>query len=236
VSSPRLTADVALLDIEGTTSATASVLGTLFPYARARLAPWLHERGAQPDTRRIVEEVRSLLGEPDASTDRVATMLTAWSDEDRKVAALKAIQGLIWAEGFAAGELTGHLFPDVAPALRRWRTAGVRLAVFSSGSARAQRSWFAASPGGDLTCLFDGYFDIDSAGPKRDPAAYRRIADALGVQPERVVFLSDVSAELDAAAATGFLTVAVLRPGEPHQTAGGHPRIASFAEMTLDAA
>ncbi|EIV93839.1 acireductone synthase [Frankia sp. QA3] len=236
MSAPRLTAELALLDIEGTTSATAAVLGTLFPYARARLGSWVREHGDDAEVRRIVGEVRSLLGDADAPVERVVDTLAQWSDDDRKVAPLKALQGLIWAAGFAAGDLTGQLFGDVAPALRRWRAAGVRLAVFSSGSARAQRAWFAAAPEGDLTSLFDGYFDIDSAGPKRDPAAYRRIATELAVPPRRGVFLSDVSAELDAAAAAGFSTVAVLRPGEPHGSAGGHRCVASFAEMVIDAA
>ncbi|CAJ60067.1 MULTISPECIES: acireductone synthase [Frankia] len=236
MSSPRPSAELALLDIEGTTSPTAAVLSSLFPYARARLGPWVRDHGDDPEVRRIVAEARSLLGEADAPVQRVVAALTRWSDDDRKVAPLKALQGLIWAAGFAAGELTGELFDDVAPALRRWHAAGVRLAVFSSGSVLAQRAWFAATPAGDLTGLFDGYFDIDSAGPKRDPAAYRRIATELAVTPRRAVFLSDVSAELDAASAAGFATVAVLRPGEPHHLAGNHPCVASFAEMAVDAA
>ncbi len=236
MSPPRLTAELALLDIEGTTSATDAVLSTLFPYARARLGPWVREHGDDPEIRRIVDEARSLLGDVDAPVERVVATLTQWSDDDRKAAPLKALQGLIWAAGFAAGELTSQLFDDVAPALRRWHRAGVRLAVFSSGSTRAQRAWFAATPAGDLTSLFDGYFDIDSAGPKRDPAAYRRIAADLAVAPQRAVFVSDVSAELDAAAAAGFATVAVLRPGEPHRDAGGHRCVTSFAEMAIDAA
>jgi enolase-phosphatase E1 len=123
--------------------------------------------------------------------------------------------------GFDSGDLVAHFFPNVIPALRAWRAAGHRLYVFSSGSVTAQRSWFAHSPEGDPTPPLSGHFDTENAGPKRVPDSYRVIATVIGADPARIVFLSDVTAELDAAREAGWHTVGVRRPGEPHYHRGG---------------
>ena len=213
-----------VLDIEGTTSSTTHVTDVLYPYARARYATWLAAHGDEPAVRAQLDVVAA------SGTDVVAT-LGRWTDEDRKETALKAIQGWIWDEGFAAGDLRSHFYPDVAPALRRWHAAGHGLWVFSSGSVTAQRAWFAHGPDGDLTALVSGWFDTETAGPKRAPASYARIAAVIGVTP--IVFLSDVAAELDAARVEGWTTVGVRRPGEPRPDAalGDHTVVASFAEV-----
>jgi len=213
-----------VLDIEGTTSSAAYVTDVLYPYARARYASWLAVHGDEPAVRAHLDVVAA------SGTDVVAT-LERWTDEDRKDTALKAIQGWIWDEGFAAGALTSHFYPDVAPALRRWDAAGHGLWVFSSGSVTAQRAWFAHGPDGDLTALIRGWFDTETAGPKREPASYARMAAVIGVMP--ITFLSDVAAELDAARAEGWATVGVLRPGgvRSEEAMGDHTVVASFAEV-----
>src|SRR5207248_1593642 len=150
---------------------------------------------------------------PDADEAAVIAQLVRWIDEDAKVTSLKTLQGWIWEEGFAAGELTSHFFPDVVPVLRQWAAAGHTLWVFSSGSVTAQQAWFGHSPDGDLRPLLAGYFDTDNAGPKREAGSYERMAALIGRPPEEIVFLSDVAAELDAARAAGWHTVGLRRPG-----------------------
>jgi enolase-phosphatase E1 len=236
-SGPRLTLDVdaVVVDIEGTTSSTGFVTSTLYPYSRARFAHVLTERAGDPDVARAAGQVRDLLGEPGAGVDRIVSALHGWLDRDEKVTPLKTLQGLIWADGFAAGDLTAHVYDDVVPALRGWREAGLRLYVFSSGSLTAQATWFGHSPDGDLLPLFTDRFDTENAGPKRVDASYRAITAATGEDPAATVFLSDLGAELDAAREAGWLTVGVRRPGEPYADAGtpGHPEIARFDELTL---
>ncbi len=217
-----------VLDIEGTTSATDAVHTVLYSYARPRLRAWIEEHREEPQVRAAVEQVRA---ETDAGTvDEVVAALHRWMDEDVKATPLKTLQGQIWAAGFAAGELTSHFFDDVPPALRRWRAGGLRLAVFSSGSVASQRPWFRHSDAGDLSVHVEEYFDTVNAGPKKETPSYRRIAEALGSPPEELLFLSDVPAELDAAASGGWRTVGVARPGEPNGDAdfGPHPTITSF--------
>jgi enolase-phosphatase E1 len=190
-----------LTDIEGTTTSLSFVHDTLFPYARARLPAYVAAHGGDLD------------------------QLLAWMDADAKVTELKDIQGRIWAQGYAAGELTGHVYPDAAQALRRWHAEGLKLAVFSSGSVAAQKLIFGHSDQGDLSPLFSGWFDT-TTGPKREAISYVLIADALGISPADILFLSDIAAETDAAKAAGMRAMLIDR-------AHGQGDIAGFADIAL---
>ena len=201
-------------DIEGTTSSISFVKDVLFPYARERLADYVAAGGPG------LAEV--------PGPDRLAT-LRGWMDADAKETALKAIQGRIWREGYASGALKGHLYPDTAPALRRWTARGLRLYVYSSGSEEAQRLLFGHSAAGDLTGLFTGFFDT-RIGAKREAASYAAIARATGLPAETILFLSDVAAELDAAAQAGFATCQLLRPDDG-AVPGAHARAVDFDDV-----
>lgn len=231
----RFTVDAVVLDIEGTTSATGFVVDVLYPYSRSRFAALLAERADDPAVARAIAQVRELTGDQDADAARIEKTLNAWLDEDRKATPLKTLQGIIWSEGFARGDLVSHFYDDVVPALRAWHTAGVRLYVYSSGSVAAQRAWFTASPEGDLLPLVSGLYDTENAGPKQEPESYRRIAEATGVEPSRLLFLSDRPGELDAAVAAGWHAVGVRRPGEPYfeQGVGDHAEAAAFDEIGI---
>ncbi|MFC6080095.1 acireductone synthase [Sphaerisporangium aureirubrum] len=216
-----------VLDIEGTTSSTESVHVGLYAYARPRLGPYIDAHREDPEVAAAVKETG---GE---TTEETVAILHGWMDGDVKATPLKTLQGRIWAEGFAAGELSAHFFDDVPPVLRAWHAAGRRLAVFSSGSVASQRPWFRHTTAGDLSPMILHHFDTVNAGPKREAPSYTRIAEALGAPPGELLFLSDVPAELDAAAAAGWRTVGVRRPGEPNGQAdfGAHPTVASFEEI-----
>ena len=209
-------------DIEGTTTRISFVHDVLFPYARARLPDFLGERGAEPEIAAALAEVRQLA--PNAP--ELATLLS-WMDADAKITPLKTLQGLIWGEGFATGALRGELYADVAPALRAWHAAGVRLYVYSSGSVAAQRLLFRHTQEGDLAGLFSGFFDT-RVGAKREPASYVSIAAATASPATDMLFLSDVGAELDAAAAAGWHTCQLLRPQDATVPAPGHAQAATF--------
>ncbi|WP_248958606.1 acireductone synthase [Sphaerisporangium perillae] len=225
-----------VLDIEGTTSSTSSVHVGLYDYARPRLGVWIETHPEDPEVQDAVAQTCAEAGLPeDATTDEVVAVLHGWMAGDVKATPLKTLQGQIWAAGFADGDLTAHFFPDVPPALRAWHSAGIKLAVFSSGSVRSQQPWFRHSDAGDLAILIEQYFDTVLAGPKREQASYRRIAETLDQPAGRLLFLSDVPAELDAASAAGWRAIGVRRPGEPSENAdfGAHPIITSFDELTL---
>lgn len=231
-----LSARWVVLDIEGTLTATSQVHVVLYDYARPRLGPWIDEHSDDPVVVDAVAQIRKLggLGES-AGTGEVVRVLHEWMAADQKIAPLKTLQGLIWQRGYAWGELITEFFPDVAPVLRAWHEAGLRLAVFSSGSVAGQVASFSRTTDGDVTGLFARHFDTVNAGPKREPSSYRAMTEALVVDAGQIVFLSDVPAELDAAARAGWQTVGVARAGEPFGDAdfGPHQTIGSFDEIRV---
>ncbi len=206
-------------DIEGTTTPIAFVRDTLFPYARARLAEALAQA---PD---IAAEVAGMV----PGTPPLATLLH-WMDEDAKVTALKALQGRIWDAGYADGSIKGDIYPDVGPTLRRWVRGGLRLHVYSSGSVPAQKLLFGHTVDGDLTGLFQGFFDT-RVGGKREPESYDRICIGINVPPAEVLFLSDIEAELDAAAAAGLRTCQLVRPQDGTVASDRHAVAKDFPEV-----
>jgi enolase-phosphatase E1 len=191
-----------LLDIEGTTTSIAFVTDRLFPYARRNLIAYVASH---------IEQVQPLLAQVPGD-DPYATLFR-WMDDDRKETPLKTLQGLIWAEGFASRELEGHVYPDTPEAMRRWKAKGLDIHIYSSGSIAAQKLIFENSVAGDLTPLLGRYFDT-TTGPKREMESYRKIAAALGLAPEEMLFVSDVQAEIDAARAAGMAATLIDREGD----------------------
>jgi enolase-phosphatase E1 len=153
-------------------------------------------------------------GSPAESLDSATAYVRWLMDRDRKSTALKSLQGRIWEEGYQAGHLRGQVYPDVPRAFARWRTQGRDVAIFSSGSVLAQKLLFSRSEAGDLTPFLRAYFDT-TTGAKGDAESYRQIARALGRAPEEVLFLSDVTGELDAAREAGMATGLGVREGGP---------------------
>lgn len=219
-------------DIEGTTSSIAFVHDVLFPYARKRLPAFVETHGDLPEVQHWLHEAAREADLIEASRQDVIEMLLRWSDEDRKSTALKALQGMIWKDGYVAGEYRAHVYPEVAARLRAWRADGLRLYVYSSGSIVAQQLLFQHSEAGDLTPLFAGYFDT-TTGAKREPASYQRIAEAVGEPPQHILFLSDIVAELDAARAAGWETAWLVREPLPLPVASQHPVCRDFNAITL---
>ncbi|MEK6406764.1 MAG: acireductone synthase [Acidobacteriota bacterium] len=237
---------VLLLDIEGTTTPIDFVYKILFPYARKNVKPYLAAHRSspevQPDIRALLEEnaedARRELDPPllkgpaeHVPVDRVAAYVQWLMDRDRKSTPLKSLQGKLWEEGYGNGELRSQIFEDVTRAFKRWREQNKEICIYSSGSVLAQRLLFANTEAGDLTSFISGYFDTN-IGAKQDPESYRRIANSLERLPEEIVFVSDVTAELDAAASAGFETLLCVRPGNPIQgPSPSHAVIHGFDEI-----
>jgi enolase-phosphatase E1 len=165
----------------------------------------------------------------------IVETLQGWIDQDRKHTALKALQGLVWEAGYRNADFTAPIYPDAAPALRRWHQSGLPLYVYSSGSVPAQQLFFGHSDAGDLRPLISGWFYTEVGG-KREAGSYAAIAERIKAKAQDVLFLSDVVEELDAARAAGMQTVLVDRLDDyPQSRAGdaahGHTHVASFLEV-----
>lgn len=233
--------EVLLLDIEGTTTSISFVYDVLFPYARRAVEGFLEAHleavAAEVELLRQEAAAERARGEdaPEipASGPREVIVAAAaasvrWQmDRDRKTTGLKGLQGKIWREGYASGELRGHVFEDVPVALRAAVEAGARVCIYSSGSVEAQRLLFGHAEGGELTGWLSGYFDT-TTGPKREAGSYGAIAAALGVAPGAVRFVTDVLAEAEAAAAAGMQVRLSVRPGNPPQGEHGFAAVGSL--------
>ncbi len=265
-----------LLDIEGTTTPVEFVHNVLFPFARARLRDFLAAHASDPQVRADIEALRSehaadaqrsqsapvlqsqrenspaspLPQWPDAperQTQSACTYALWLMEQDRKSTPLKSLQGKIWQAGYESGELRGEVYPDVPPALARWKQQGRRVAIFSSGSIQAQQLLFRHSTAGDLTPSIDAYFDT-TTGPKSDSASYHSIAaafaafDTAAVRPSatrqtfttnQILFISDVPAELDAAHSAGLLTGLCVRPGANPSAQPHHPVLHTLDDLFM---
>ena len=233
-----------LLDIEGTTTPIAFVHDVLFSYAKAHVADYLAKHFDNEDVRNDIQLLRAehaadvrenrqppLLAEP-AGIESITTYVQWLISLDRKSTGLKSLQGKIWREGYSEGSLRSQVYPDVAPALARWRAAGLSVSIFSSGSVLAQQLLFAHTEAGDLTEFIDNYFDT-STGKKGDAESYLRIAQALHLNPGEILFVSDVVAELAAAREAAMKTVLSIRPGnQSQQFADQYESVHSFDELT----
>ena len=234
-----------LLDIEGTTTPITFVYDVLFPYAVKNVEAYLRAHFRVPAVRTDLAGLRSQWEIDRQSQDGCPT----WDDtseaaelessvryfqwlvsRDSKLGPLKSLQGEIWEDGYATGQLHGEVFEDVPSALARWRAQGKQVCIYSSGSVLAQRLLFGHSSYGDLTLHLDGFFDT-SAGVKSDPDSYRHIAESLRLTPEAILFVSDALKELDAAEAAGMQTVLSVRPGNPAADACGRAVVRSFDEL-----
>lgn len=220
-----------LTDIEGTTTDILFVHKTLFPYAYQKLPHFVHTHADELAIAEcILETQQTILEEKDEDADlaEVIEMLLDWIREDRKHPALKKLQGMIWREGYESGAFKGHVYPDVVPQLENWRMQGMRIGIYSSGSVEAQKLLFGCSEYGDLTYLFNHYFDTN-VGHKKEVASYQNIIKRITIPADQVLFLSDVEAELDAAQQAGMQTIQLVREGT--QASTKYPTAKDFSEI-----
>jgi enolase-phosphatase E1 len=242
-----------LLDIEGVSTPIDFVHQTLFSYARSHARRFLQQNWNSADVIADLQDLRKeheidlkqnqnppllATGSREAQLDSFVAYINWLIDRDLrsslKPTALKSLQGKIWKQGYSDGTLKSQVFPDVAPALERWRGAGLMISIFSSGSVLAQRLLFEHTEAGDLTALISNYFDT-TTGPKADPDSYRRIAAALELPAPEILFVSDMVRELEAASEADMQTALSIRPGnQPQDSADRYPIIHSFNEISVE--
>lgn len=212
-------------DIEGTTSSLSFVKDVLFPYSRRHMAEYVRQHASEETVAKLLDDVCKTVGKELELPD-VIDQLERWIDEDKKITPLKAIQGLLWESGYKQGDFTGHIYADAKEQLERWHARGILIYIYSSGSVYAQELLFGHTEYGDLSGLFSGYFDTQ-VGAKTDRASYEQIVREIGVDPNEILFLSDIEVELDAAKSAGMQTCWLVRDGEI-DTSARHRQVADF--------
>jgi enolase-phosphatase E1 len=226
-----------LLDIEGTTTPISFVFDVLFPYASRNVGRYLAEHHGDSKLQPVLRDLREkrdaegwVAASNASGVESIAAYARHLMSQDSKFPALKSLQGEIWQEGYARGELTGQVFDDVPEALRGWCEGGKRIFIYSSGSVLAQKLIFGYSNHGDLTSMIDGYFDT-AVGAKAESSSYRRIAGEIGVDASEILFISDAVRELDAASSAGMNVRLSDRHGNPEPPPNRYESIRSFEEL-----
>ncbi|XP_028928635.1 enolase-phosphatase E1 isoform X3 [Ornithorhynchus anatinus] len=167
---------------------------------------------------------------------------------DRKTTALKQIQGHMWRAAFANGCVKSEFFEDVVPAIRKWREAGMKVYIYSSGSVEAQKLLFGYSTEGDILTppsafslassqLVDGHFDT-KIGSKVESESYKKIATSIGCSTNNILFLTDIPREAHAAEEADVHVAVVVRPGNAGLTddeKSYYSLIDSFSQLVLPA-
>lgn len=228
--------DVLLLDIEGTTTPISFVHDILFPYARRSMASFIREHWNEPLLEEDWDALRTqhrldhetgyedlpalhtvLLGSDEEREELIAYIF--WlMDHDRKVTGLKSIQGKIWSKGYAEGVLKGQLFEDVPQIFKQLHAQNTPIYIYSSGSIQAQKLLFGHTEYGDLLPYLSGHFDT-TIGSKKECESYQSIAQNIGVLPSRILFVTDLLAEAQAAQKAGMQARIAERPGNHSQPA-----------------
>jgi enolase-phosphatase E1 len=228
--SKRLWNDVraVLIDLEGAALPASYLTETLAPLARERLPAYIAQHACDPEVEDALDEAGRLLGGFCLKPEEASALLLRWMKQDRKATPLKFIQGLIWQEAYEAG-LVSELYADVADCLATWASAGLRLCVYSSNSELAQKLLLSNTPSGDLTPLFEAFFDT-TMGQKIEPASYRAIGERLALPLGSILVLSGNEEELDAARSAGLATTRIAREDAADSA---HPVCPDFPSLKL---
>ena len=232
-----------ILDIEGTTSSITFVYDVMFPFVREHLRLFLSENWEQANVQDCLALLAQDVGElsVDAWLDadvlvaqkQVAQAVTKLMDDDVKATGLKKLQGAIWKKGFESGQMVAHVYDDVEPSIRRWKDDGIDIRIYSSGSIEAQQLFFGHCLAGDLLDLFSGHYDT-TIGSKKESSSYQAIAEDAGVRANDCLFVSDVSAELEAAHTAGMQTLLSVRAGNRPEPDWPGQRVNDFSEIDFE--
>lgn len=211
------------MDIEGTTTKISFVKEVLFPYARKNM----HKVTLLPEAEEILQ---SLKEEYKVEGEEAISLLQSWIDLDKKEKHLKALQGLLWETGYKKGEIKAHVYSDVPRNLKKWKEeAHLKLAIYSSGSVKAQKLLFEYTEFGDLTPYLDAYFDLEM-GFKYERNSYKKIVEELGCACQEIIFLSDMPNELQAASEVGIKSYQLCREDLQREF---DPAIENFDELNI---
>lgn len=216
-----------VIDLEGAALPMSFLTGTLAPLARERLGAFIAAHAEDEDVEEALEETGRLMGGFDLKPSEAEALLLRWMKQDRKATPLKFLQGRVWREAHAAGAIEIEFYEDAAEALKAWTSAGFRLFVYSSQSQEAQKMLLAHTPYGDLTPLFEGFFDT-TLGQKIEPGSYRDLVERVALPAGAILVISGSEEELDAAQSAGLATARVLREASEKSAHRSSPDFASL--------
>lgn len=219
-----------LTDLGGTTTSNSFVQKKLFPYAVEQMETFIKQNKERPEVQKILSSLSAEQG-CGLSLSAASDLFKEWISAKNPHPLLIQIETLIWKEGFESEDLKAHVYSDVPEELKKWKDAGLMLGVYSSAPVEVQKLFLKYSELGDLTPYLSVYFDPE-IGPKTELESYQKIARKLGLDASEVLFLSDLSEEIEAAAKAGMKVTQVYRDGVPAKTM--HTYSEKFSEVELN--
>lgn len=211
-----------LMDIEGTSVPIHFVHKDMFQYARDHIDGFLKRKLYSYEIKGLLMDILKEFNRVHSSNvnneynennlEYLSGIVKTMIDEDSKFGALKELEGLIWKEGFEDGTLICNLYPEVKESIMRWKSSGLLVFIYSSGSVLSQELLFSHTSDGNISKMLDGYFDT-KVGNKKEKDSYMKIANKIGENPKNILFLSDSEDEIAAAKSAGMLCYLVKRDG-----------------------
>ena len=114
-------------------------------------------------------------------------------------------------------------YPDVAPALAELRRAGMRTAILSNGTPAMLKAGVRSAGIGDS---LDAVLSVEDVGIfKPDPSVYQLACDRLGLERDRICFVSSNGWDVAGAATFGFQTVWLNRFNQERDRLPGELRL-----------
>ena len=146
----------------------------------------------------------------------------AWARFERNAIDLDAFDAAFAEESAALGHrvsgrevvalLGGTVRPMMLEALRRLRPR-LPIGLITNNVLSPGDSGFASAAKDEAIALFHHVIESSKAGVRKpDPRIYTMMTDALGVSPQRAVFLDDLGVNLKPARALGMHTIKVVDP------------------------
>ena len=169
--------------------------------------------------------------ESDMAEQRRRAYVEWLMDRDRKSPGLKLLQGRSGSAGYRAGTLKGEVFADVPPALRRWRDAGLDVAIYSSGSELAQRLLFGTTAIRRSHPVSSPASSTRPSGRKGSADSYRRIARELGCATGDCCSSRTSPGSSTRHATPGCDVLLCVRPGNAAQPGDTYPVVRTFDEI-----
>jgi HAD superfamily hydrolase (TIGR01509 family) len=162
------------------------------------------------------------IGELESLEAEIAAILEACgvAAESELVSELAVMEWGTWREV--------ELFDDALPFMARQRALGRSVAIVSNCSRQTQEvvRVHGLEEAADLVIL-----SCDVGVAKPDAGIFEAALEGLGVEPHRAVFVDDVPAYLDGAAALGIKTAHIAREGIEVADTDHHRRIGSLTEL-----
>ncbi|KAI1723247.1 haloacid dehalogenase-like hydrolase domain-containing protein [Ditylenchus destructor] len=238
----------AIFDIEGTTTSISFVKDILFPYSLANVDRFLENAFSTSSHSEIIDALVELSNDEfrmhsgdvlqiestelsrenkKEVTKKLATNVKYWIGQDKKLSALKQLQGIMWEEAYKSGEIKSHVYDDVLPTFQKLNSSNIPIYIYSSGSVHAQKLLFAHTETDDLTKFITGYFDT-KIGAKVDPLSYKRIEKEIGIDAKQSLFVTDVETEAFAAKEADMEVIIMIRPGNAPLSQKAHDAFCTF--------